>query len=275
MERRTKILLFVSGIIVGGAIILLGQLISRQEKASFKPTIPIAKETSEVGLPLPLLSDTAYKEQGTSTKITIDISYPTIKITGHPDVEAGANKAIKDFTDTIIDGFKKEEGETIIGGRSEYLGSSLTMDWEPMIVTRGMLSLRFNYSAYAAGAAHPNNMSRVLNYDLTKQKVLETKDLFIAPADAFSFLSSYSRTILKKEMRDTSPEEWNTQVMPGTEPTAENWKEVALTKEGLLVIFNPYQITPYAAGTQDILIDKSALAGKLAVEAQNALRDAE
>ena len=76
-------------------------------------------------------------------------------------------------------------------------------------------------------------------------------------------------------MRNISPEEWNTQVIPGTEPTTENFKEVAITKEGLLVIFNPYQIAPYAEGTQDILIDKNLLTGKLVVELQNTLHSIE
>lgn len=273
MEQQTKILLFIGGIIVGaGAVTFIPFFAQQKEPSSTEQvsttTAPSTKEAS-----LPLLANTPYKSTSNTMRITLDVSYPTMTLRDRADIETQANKTVKAFVDGIVEEFKNSENGMDMNGIAENLESTFAMTWEPMIVTPEFISLRFDYSAYSDGAAHPNNMSRVLNYDLANGRILETRDLFTAPDEALSFLSVASRKVLKKEMSDISEEEWNTQVVLGTEPTRENFREVALTKEGLVVIFNPYQVAPYARGTQDILINKNELTEKLVVEAQNAMNE--
>lgn len=277
MERRTKIILFLSGLTLGAVIVSSAWLFSRQEHALSSETTPptATKEATSETLPLPTLTNTSRKDTSTTTRMTIEMTYPTVTIMKHGDIEMGVNTAIKKFTDDIVEGFKQEEIATDMDGVQESFESSLTMNWDPMLVSPEIISIRFNYSAYSAGAAHPNNMSRVLNYDLEQGKILQTEELFRSPSEALPFLSAFSRDALRKTMKDLSREEFSAQALPGTEPTVENFKEVALTKEGLIVIFNPYQVASYARGTQDILVGKNELTSKLTNTVQNALRDAE
>ncbi|SRR3989339_104992 len=273
MGQQTKILLFISGIIVGAGAVAIAPLFMQQEKPSDTEQVSPSEGVSAKEAILPTLINTSYKDEDTTTRIILDVSYPTISGSTNPETEASANKVIKKFINDIVQDLKSEEEGIDMDGIQGNIESTLSMTWEPMIVTSEFISLRFDYSAYSAGAAHPNNMSRVLNYDLAKGRILGTRDLFATPEEALPFLSVASRKALKKEMLDISKEEWDTQVLSGTEPIAENFKEVALTKEGLVVIFNPYQVAPYARGTQDILIGKNELTEKLAIEAQNALRE--
>lgn len=273
MERQTKILLFMGGIMVGAGAVALIPFFAQQKEPSGTEQVSATTAPSTKEASLPLLTNTPYKSTSNTMRITLDVSYPTMTLRDRADVETQANKTVKAFVDGIVEEFKNSENGMDMNGIAENLESTFAMTWEPMIVTSKLISLRFDYSAYSAGAAHPNNMSRVLNYDLANGRILETRDLFTAPNEALSFLSVASRKVLKKEMSDISEEEWNTQVVLGTEPTRENFREVALTKEGLVVIFNPYQVAPYARGTQDILINKNELTEKLVVEAQNAMNE--
>lgn len=263
----------MGGIMVGAGAVALIPFFAQQKEPSGTEQVSATTAPSTKEASLPLLTNTPYKSTSNTMRITLDVSYPTMTLRDRADVETQANKTVKAFVDGIVEEFKNSENGMDMNGIAENLESTFAMTWEPMIVTSKLISLRFDYSAYSAGAAHPNNMSRVLNYDLANGRILETRDLFTAPNEALSFLSVASRKVLKKEMSDISEEEWNTQVVLGTEPTRENFREVALTKEGLVVIFNPYQVAPYARGTQDILINKNELTEKLVVEAQNAMNE--
>lgn len=276
MKRQTKIFLFASGLFVGAVIVLFAWMLAGQEKRAFVDTTRTAPETNKAkeSLVAPILVNTTYKNLSTTTESTIDISYPALHMSAHPDIEAQANVAIKNFIEKIVADFAQETAGESVEKLPANTRSSLTMNWDPMLISPEVISVRFNYSAYIAGTAHPNNMSRVLNYDLTQGKVLNTQDLFISPDNALSLLSAFARDTLKKEMGNLSSKEFEEQVIPGTEPTIENFGAVALTKQGFLIIFNPYQVADYARGTQDILMSTKELEGKITVTAQNALRDA-
>jgi len=45
----------------------------------------------------------------------------------------------------------------------------------------------------------------------------------------------------------------------GTEPTADNYAAWTITRKGLYVTFDPYQVAAYAAGPQYILVPYSVL----------------
>jgi hypothetical protein len=45
----------------------------------------------------------------------------------------------------------------------------------------------------------------------------------------------------------------------GASPRADNYQACAITKKGLWVTFDPYQVAAYAAGPQHVLVPYSAL----------------
>jgi hypothetical protein len=55
-------------------------------------------------------------------------------------------------------------------------------------------------------------------------------------------------------------------MLPGTAPTHENFQEIGITKAGLTVLFNPYQVAPYARGVPEVKIPLADMSPPLQTE---------
>lgn len=221
---------------------------------------------------VPVLSDAIIHNTDPVLHYSVDVHYPKLALVGHPDLAKDANAVILAFVDDAIQDFKTNVSEINSTSLPKDMESDYTMRYTPLLLSPTIISLRFDYSEYTAGAAHPNNQARVLNYDLKRHLLLSTPDLFASTTAALPFLSTYTRVVLKDMMSHESKEIFDQQTMPGTLPTHENFQEVALTKKGLLVIFNPYQVAPYARGTILVPIPVSDTRGILADATEEAVR---
>ncbi len=221
---------------------------------------------------VPALSDATIHNTDPVLHYSVDVHYPKLALVGHPDLAKDANAVIEGFVQDAIEDFKTNVNEINTTTLPKEMESDYTMRYTPLLLSPTIISLRFDYSEYTAGAAHPNNMARVLNYDLKRHLLLSTADLFASTTAALPFLSTYTRVVLKDMMSSEPKEIFDQQTMPGTLPTHENFQEVALTKKGLLIIFNPYQVAPYARGTILVPIPVSDTRGILADASDEAIR---
>jgi hypothetical protein len=98
----------------------------------------------------------------------------------------------------------------------------------------------------------------VLNYDVKNGKKIALADLFNPKSNYLSVLSTYSSKDLKDQLRkdDMLDEDM---VKSGTEPRADNYAAWTITRKGLYITFDPYQVAAYAAGPQHVLVPYSAL----------------
>lgn len=117
-----------------------------------------------------------------------------------------------------------------------------------------ILSVVFFVSQYLGGA-HPGDHHDVINYDLSEAKVLSLGDLFKPESDYLEAIADYSIRELKKNREVLFPN-----FEEGASPKEENYGAWSITPKGLLVIFEEYQVAPYAAGPQYVLVPYSALA---------------
>jgi hypothetical protein len=117
-----------------------------------------------------------------------------------------------------------------------------------------ILSVAFFVSQYLGGA-HPGDHHDVINYDLTQAKVLGLEDLFKPGSDYLGVIAGYSIQELKKNQ-----EILFSNFEAGASPEPENYAAWSITPKGLLVIFEEYQVAPYAAGPQYVLVPYPALA---------------
>ena len=206
---------------------------------------------------IPLLINKNRKESNPKERYTVDIDYPEVSLANNLQLTKETNDIIEGFVDNTIEKFIKNVQEMYSPLVPESFSSDLTMNWRALLVSPSIISLRFDYSEYVAGAAHPSNETRILNYDLENHILLSTTDLFASSTQALPFLSQFTRAALKTQMSDEPEEIFHTQAIPGTEPRYENFQEIGITKEGLLVVFNPYQVAPYARGTVEVAIPLS------------------
>ena len=124
----------------------------------------------------------------------------------------------------------------------------------------GATAARFGcQGTYSRGAAHGNSLTQVLNYDLKSGKKLALADLFKDKSKYLSVIASYCQKELKDRAKKPEAMILMELIDSGAGPRADNYRAWNITKKGLWITFDPYQVAAYAAGPQYILVPYSAL----------------
>jgi hypothetical protein len=121
-------------------------------------------------------------------------------------------------------------------------------------------SFRLQADGYIAGAAHGFTRFRTLTFDLTTGKRLALADLFRSGVDYLGWLSHESLAQLQAR-----PEVWDPQTAPGgVSPLDEHFAHFVLTPSALDIVFDEYQVGPYAFGTPHVTFPYAQLRPLLA-----------
>lgn len=197
-------------------------------------------------------------------RVVIKIIYPKIESIS-PDENIDAfNQAVTDATATLAGNFKNEVADlksVQASMNKSELRNNLTVDFDSATINANeapIISIRFSAQGYVAGMAHPYHRHSVLNYDLESGQKIELADLFRPDVDYLQILSEYSRTVLARKLADKQ------QMLQGTEPLPENFKNWNIKPYGLMITFDEYQVAPSAYGPKTVLIPYSAIKGLLA-----------
>ena len=116
-------------------------------------------------------------------------------------------------------------------------------------------SVKFDITTYYAGAAHPGHYSITLNYDLASGREIALAELFVPGSNYLQTLSDISKTQLAT--RDIAFDSFSS----GANPLPENFNRWNISVDGLVITFDEYQVAPYAAGPQLVVIPFSELQG--------------
>ena len=114
-------------------------------------------------------------------------------------------------------------------------------------------SVKFDVGTYYAGAAHPGHYSITLNYDLASGREVALGDLFVPGSNYLQTISDISKTQLAT--RDIGFDGFSN----GADPLPENFTHWNISVDGLVITFDEYQVAPYAAGPQLVVIPFSEL----------------
>lgn len=196
------------------------------------------------------------KETNKKLVYEINAQYPQLNGGSNPNFpkfnQISRTAVMKDVAE-----FKKamapQEGEEPPPENS--MGSDLEIGYIIALAQDDLVSVQFGVGSYYQGAAHPNSHSSVLNYDLRNGKLLKLADLFKPGAKYLQALSTYCIADLKKQDKGLLDD----QIQDGASPAAKNYKSWTITKRGLGIVFDAYQVGPYAAGPQFVLVPYSAL----------------
>ncbi len=207
------------------------------------------------------------KEKNKKLKYEIDVEYPQLSGSVDPNFEK-FNQTIRSLMTRKVSDFKKEMTpsadeppvELPEETPSESLGSDITIGYTVALAKDDVISIESTVSSYSAGAAHPNSYTEVVNFDLKNGKLLKLADLFTPGTKYLQTISTYCIQALKKQAKeagDTMPDEdW---IKKGAAPELTNYDNWTITKKGLGITFDPYQVASYAAGPQHVLVPYSAL----------------
>jgi len=121
-------------------------------------------------------------------------------------------------------------------------------------------SFRLQANGFLSGAAHGFTRFRTLTYDLTTGRRLGLGDLFRSGVDYLGWLSHESLVQLQAR-----PDIYDPQTGPaGLTPTEEHFNHFVLTPAGLDIVFDEYQVGPYAIGTPHVTFPYAQLRPLLA-----------
>ena len=138
------------------------------------------------------------------------------------------------------------------------MGSYLDIGYDIALAKDDLISIQFSLGSYSGGA-HPNSSSAVLNYDVKAGKVLRLADLFNPGARYLQTISSYCIKDWKKQSKSKDSLLDDATIQSGAGPEVKNYQSWTITKKGLEITFDAYQVGAYAAGPQTVLVPYSAL----------------
>src|SRR6185369_4059974 len=198
------------------------------------------------------------KESNKKLMYDIDARYPQLTGGSNPNFEK-FNQVARAPVTMEVAGFKKamapEESEE---PRPEgSMGSDLNVSYEVALAQDDLISVVFSIGSYYQGAAHPNSVTDVVNYDLMNGKPLKLSDLFKPGAKYLQAIANYCIADLKKQGKDKGL--LDEEIQNGAAPNAKNYQNWTITKKGLGINFDAYQVGPYAAGPQYVLVPYSSL----------------
>lgn len=208
------------------------------------------------------------REKNKKLKYEIDAQYPQLTGSVDPNFEK-FNQTVRSLITRKVAEFKKEmapaaEDESATDAPSvpadESLGSDIIIGYTVALATDDLISIDFTVSSYSAGAAHPNSYTEVVNFDLKGGKQLKLPDLFLPGSKYLQTLSTYCVQDLKKQANAQGADamlddDW---IQKGAGSDLSNYDNWTITKKGLGITFDPYQVGPYAAGPQHVLVPYSA-----------------
>jgi hypothetical protein len=196
---------------------------------------------------LPVLGSKSIQEKSTQPAYTVQVDYAVMA--GDAALIGPFNQAMDAFVSKTVSGFKQDASQAL---DAQTGGSSIDIRFTTPLVSGKAISLLYTVYVYYAGAAHPNSYSVTFTYDLAKKQMLVLRDLFKPGADYLDPISAYCTTELKKTLADAFLED-------GASPKEDNYKNWMLQLDGLQFQFDPYQVGPYAAGPQKVVIPMSVI----------------
>ena len=129
--------------------------------------------------------------------------------------------------------------------------SRLVAAFSVLYFDEAMVSLRFSFLEYRNGGAHGGQRTETRTYLRQPEMVLGFHQLTIDPDSMLDAVSRFCVTVLEAELGDGTTSDW---IRKGAAPRAANFRKWNLTPVGLLVTFDEYDVAPYGAGRQQVLV---------------------
>jgi hypothetical protein len=208
------------------------------------------------------------REKNKKLKYEVSAAYPQLIGVTDPNYDK-FNQTVRNLISRKVSDFKKEmtpsaEDELAPDENpviDDSLGSDITVNYELALAKDDLIAIQFTVSSYSAGAAHPNSYTEVVNFDLKNGKLLKLADLFLPGSKYLETLSNFCIQELKKQAKAQGDyaamdDDW---IKRGAGAELTNYDNWTITKKGLGITFDPYQVAAYAAGPQNVLVPYSAV----------------
>ncbi|MGI5843890.1 MAG: DUF3298 domain-containing protein [Candidatus Xenobium sp.] len=210
--------------------------------------IPALSAHAEVGKPSLTLGRISEKK----SDYQIRMLFPKLAWSARPQVARAFNKASRAPVDRAIAEFRQKMAEPS-EERPDFVWE-LRSEWETRHKGTDFISGVLNFGAYLGGP-HPSPWLVSLNFDLRHGRALELADIFKPGSPWPERLSAWCvRELKTREMTDPDP---------GASADPQNFVVWTMAPQGLTILFPPYQVAPYSAGVQEVMVPWSEVADLL------------
>ena len=222
------------------------------------PTVPtptVPTPTVEIPKSVSLVPQESYEE------VESPFFHKTVRsitMEGDSFYAAPFNQAVQELIDHEFENFMKGVSE-IEAWRVAVIPdmySTFEVNARVIFNEHYLVSVLFDFDIYSAGAAHPLDYSKTITYYLQEARVLKLEDLFLSDSPWLESISELTSNDL--DMR------YVLEYPGGAGPDVNNFQNWTVDYAGLRFYFDPYQITSYAVGRQEVLIPFAALEKLLA-----------
>jgi hypothetical protein len=251
--KQTGVFQGVWGVDPRDGLATLSGFWSKPGEKSFEKKTPFSVHEEPIALSgeVELISKQV-KESNKKLMYEIAAQYPQFSGGTNPNFEK-FNQLVRGSVMKKVTEFKKdmapqEDEETRPQGS---MGSDLTISYAVALAQDDLISVQFVVGSYYQGAAHPNSYTEIVNYDLKNGKQLKLSDLFKPGAKYLQPIANYCIAELKKQQATEKGRALtDSEIETGAAPVAKNYQSWQITKQGLGINFDAYQVGPYAAGPQ-------------------------
>jgi hypothetical protein len=194
-------------------------------------------------------------------RLELTAEYP--ELTGGTNA-AGFNQLVKSRVTKELADFRKQmtgisaaDLKMIPQGMNNYMDIGYNIEY----ADNDLISVSFLEGNFTGGA-HPNYNYFTITYDLKNGRELKLSELFKPGAKYLEAVSAYSTKDLQSRKMPDSDENMGLAqdtFAEGAIAKAENYQNWNITKKGLMFTFDPYQVGPYAAGSQTVIVPYAKL----------------
>jgi len=200
--------------------------------------IPLSQQVTLIAAP--------FRETNQTPRYTITTQTPQLAGSSDPRLQA-FNQRLNEIITKEVDAFRQSFLQNTAPPMTE-MGSFLDVTYILVSQFADLWSIKLNFSFYSDGAAHPGLYSITVNYDLAHGKELTLGDLFLPNSNYLETIANYCVAELSKQPFFEGP------FQEGAQPIAENYRNWNLAQDGLVITFDEYQVAPYAAGPQTVVV---------------------
>jgi hypothetical protein len=189
-------------------------------------------------------------------KYTIQVVYPVLLNSNRAEA---FNEDVRSLIEGQITDFKSslnEENISLMLPEIQNATSTFIIDYSIENQSDNIISVLFETENSLVDSAHPWHFLASVNFDLTNGKELSLADIFKPNSDYLSVISKYCSDDLIKQIKAgiyASTEEY-LQASSALTPEVKNFTVFSITKQGLGIYFQEYEVGSYAAGSGEVLI---------------------
>lgn len=209
-------------------------------------------------------------ERGGAPRYSVMAQYPVIKGVHAKDAEAALNDHIVKWILERTTQFRNDMTSMDSAASTSLPGDNrISINYTVKLKTEHVLGLTWDIYQEYIGSAHPSEVLLPMMFNLDTGAQIMLADLFTPGSNYLKRLSQFCTQQLMASFAGSGYPLFE----DGLKPTPQNFANFLIRPEGLYFLFNPYQVAPYVAGMQEVvvpytIIDKILLPGGPVAEVQ-------